>query len=77
MRTTTSVLWTLIMLTQLDGNPVWVESTAIVIVKGSHTGYNQQRQCGHGAGSAIRVGGIGFCVKETAEQVREKIKGAK
>lgn len=60
-----NALLALIMLTQLDGNPIWVESSAIVIIKPSF------KQC-HGGGAAIRVNGTGLCVKETADEVREK-----
>ena len=67
------MLLALIMLTQLDGNPIWVESSAIIIVKQSHTGYHQQRQCSHAAGAAIRVGTMGLCVKEVPDQIRRKI----
>lgn len=67
----------LIMLTQLDGSPIWVESTAVQIVKPSHTGHNPHRQCSSAAGAAVRVGSLGLCVKETADQVREKIDKAK
>ena len=67
------MLLALIMLTQLDGNPVWIESSAIVIVKQSHTGLKPERQCATNAGAAIRVGSLGLCVKETPELIRKKI----
>ena len=71
------MLLALIMLTQLDGNPVWVESSAIVIVKQSHTGLKPERQCHGAAKSAIRIGTMGLCVIETPEQIRKKIDESK
>jgi hypothetical protein len=61
---------TLILLTALDGKPVWVESTAVVIIR------TQSHECQHGHGSVIRVGTNALCVRESADQIREKIKGA-
>ena len=63
------------MLTQLDGSPIWVESTAILILKPSETG--PKRQCSEPAASAISVAGRGLCVKDTPQQIREKINGVK
>ena len=59
-------LLSLIMLTTLDNNPVWVESTQVVIVRHS-------LDC-HGKATAIFVGGKALCVKESMDDVREKIK---
>lgn len=67
------MLLALILLTQLDGNPIWVESTSIVIVKQSQTGHSPHRQCHTPAGAAIRVGTMGLCVKETPDVIRSKI----
>jgi len=66
------MLLSLIMLTQLDGHPVWVESTAVQAVRPA---IHSHCQASHGA--AIRLSGIGLCVKETPDQVREKIRSAK
>lgn len=64
----------LIMLTQLDGNPIWVESTAVIIVKPSETG--PQHQCKPPAKATISVGGRGLCVRETPDEIREKIRNS-
>ena len=56
-----------ILLTQLDGSAVFVESTQIQIIR------VRSSECGHGAGCVIRVGSTTLCVKETADQVRKKI----
>lgn len=62
-----AVVFGLIMLTQLDGSPVWVESTQVQIirVRGS--------ECGPGVGSVIAVGPRVLCVKEKSDEVRSKI----
>ena len=60
----------LIMLTLLDGKPVYVESSAIYIIRGDHTLCTT-------ASTAISVGGKGLCVKETPEQIKGKIEGVK
>jgi len=59
---------TLIMLHQLDGRVIWVEATHLDIVK--------ERGCEGKAGAVIRIGGTGFCVKETADEIRELMKNA-
>jgi uncharacterized protein YlzI (FlbEa/FlbD family) len=61
----------LILLTQLDGNPVWVESKAIQAIRPSR----DSGQCRYGGGSAIRLTGMGLCVKEKPDEIREKING--
>lgn len=58
----------LIMLTALDGSPVWVEATQIQIIRIGST------ECGPNTGAVIRVGLTTLCVKETQDTVREKIK---
>jgi uncharacterized protein YlzI (FlbEa/FlbD family) len=64
------VVFSLILLTQLDGTPIWVEATAIQAIRPSHdTG-----QCHRGYGSAIRLSSIALCVKETPDEVREKMR---
>jgi uncharacterized protein YlzI (FlbEa/FlbD family) len=57
----------LIMLTQLDGNIVWIETAHLSIIK---------THCQNKPGSVIAVGGRELCVKETADQIREMIKNA-
>lgn len=65
------MLLALIMLTSLDGSPVWVESEFVQVVRPATT------QC-HGAhGGVIRVGGYVLCVKETPEQIQEKLRNAR
>jgi len=59
----------LILLTQLDGNPVWVESKAIQAIRPSR----DSGQCRYGGGSAIRLGSMGLCVKEKPDEIREKM----
>ena len=61
----------LIMLTQLDGSPVWVESTVVQIVK------TRGAECGPGVGTVIGTGARALCVKEKQDEVRSKIEGAK
>jgi hypothetical protein len=63
----------LILLTQLDGNPVWVESKAIQAIRPSR----DSGQCRFGGGSAIRLTGMGLCVKEKPDEIREKINGGR
>ena len=61
----------LILLTQLDGNPVWVESKAIQAIRPSR----DSGQCRYGGGSALRLSAIGLCVKEKPDEIRELMKG--
>lgn len=70
-----SFLLSLIMLTQLDGNPIWVESSQVIILKPSRTG--DKSQCPAPARSTINVGTRGLCVMEHPDEIREKIKAAK
>jgi hypothetical protein len=67
------MLLALVMLTQLDGSPIWIESNAVQIIKPSHFEHHK-RQCGPQAGAAIRLGTVGLCVKETPDEIRRKIK---
>jgi hypothetical protein len=64
------MLLALILLTQLNGTPVWVESTAVVIIR------SQSQECGQGHGAVIRVGATALCVRETPDQIRKKIEDA-
>ena len=63
------MILTLIMLTQLDGSPIWVESAAVQAIRPA---IRSHCQVPHGA--AIRLSGIGLCVRETPDQVREKLR---
>ena len=65
------VFFSLIVLTQLDGSPVWVESTQVQIIK------VRANECGPTAKSVIRVLSTTLCIKETPESVRERIEKAK
>ena len=60
----------LILLTSIDGKPIWVESTAVIIVR------TQSHECAPGHGSSILVGARGLCVRETPDQIRELISHA-
>jgi hypothetical protein len=57
----------LIILTSLDGSPILVESTQIYMIR------THSKECGPGAGAVLRIGSVALCVKETQEQVKEKI----
>ena len=63
-------MFSLILLTQLDGGPIWVETKAIQAIRPSREG----GQCHHGGGSAIRLSSLGLCVRETPDEVRELIR---
>ena len=60
------ILFSLILLTTLDGKPVWVESTQVVIVRHS-------LDCAHGQATALLVQSKALCVKESLDEVRRKI----
>ena len=65
------MLLALIMLTQLDGSPVFVEHSVIYIVNPDFA--VQSAQCPIHTGAAITVGTRGLCVKESVEQICDKI----
>jgi uncharacterized protein YlzI (FlbEa/FlbD family) len=65
-----AIAFALIMLTQLDGSPVWVESTQVQVIK------IRANECGPTAKAVIRVLQTTLCVKESADQVREKIESS-
>ena len=65
------IVLALIMLTALDGSPVWVESTAVQVTRPSTA------HCMSGHGAAIRVTSMALCVRETPEEIRGKLKDAK
>jgi hypothetical protein len=58
------------LLTSLDGKPIWVESTAVIVVR------TQSHECAQGHGSVVLVGSRALCVRETPDQIRELIKNA-
>jgi len=60
-----------ILLTLLDGHPIWIESQHIQSVR------TPDGHCGPGSGSIIRfdAGGGILCVKEKPVEIRDKIKG--
>lgn len=68
------MLFALIMLTSLDGSPVWVESEQIIIIRPAK---QQQQLCKEGVGAGIYVGTKAFCVLETPEQIHQKIRESK
>ena len=63
------ILFSLILLTTLDGKPVWVESTQVAIVRHS-------LDCAHGTATALLIAGKALCVKESIDEVREKVRKA-
>ena len=65
------MLLALIMLTQLDGSPIWVESTQVQIIK------LHGNECGPTAKSIIKVQATTLCIKELPEVVRKKIEEAR
>jgi hypothetical protein len=65
-----AILFGLIILSALDGSPVWVESTQVIIIR------THSKECGPGTGAVIRVGTIALCVKESEGVIRQKIREA-
>lgn len=65
------MLLALIMFTQLDGSPVWVESSQVQIIR------VHGNECGHSARSVIRVVSTTLCIKEPPDVVRSKIENAR
>ena len=65
-----NVLFSLIVLTQLDGSPIWVEATQVQIIR------MRSHECGQGTGSVVRIGTTNLCVKETSDEIRAKIREA-
>lgn len=61
----------LIILTALDGSPIWVESTQIQIIRPA------TKQCHTDIGAGIRVGTVAICVRETPEQIQKRMRDAK
>jgi hypothetical protein len=65
------MLLALIMLTSLDGSPVWVEANQVQIIRPAAKGANHQ--CREGVGAGIRIGSYAMCVRETPQQIMEKL----
>ena len=65
-----NLILSLILLTQLDGSPVWVETTSIQAIRPARA----NGQCGNKHGAALRLGAIALCVRETPDEIREKLK---
>jgi hypothetical protein len=65
------IFFSLIILSALDGSPVWVESTQVIIIR------THSKECGPGTGAVIRVGTVALCVKESESTIRQKIYEAK
>jgi hypothetical protein len=65
-----NLLFSLIVLTSRDGSPIWVEATQVQIIR------IRSAECGPGAGAVIRIGQSTLCVKETSDEIREKIREA-
>jgi uncharacterized protein YlzI (FlbEa/FlbD family) len=65
-----NLLFALIVLTSLDGSPIWVEATQVQIIR------VRSAECGAGAGAVIRIGQSTLCVKETSDEIRERIREA-
>jgi uncharacterized protein YlzI (FlbEa/FlbD family) len=63
-------LYALILLTSLDGSAIWVESTQVQVIR------IRSSECGAGAGAVVRIGSTTLCVKENADEIREKIRDA-
>lgn len=63
------MIFVLVVLTALDGSPILVESTQVQIIR------VHSKECGPGAGAVVRIGSTTLCVKETQEEVRDKVKG--
>jgi hypothetical protein len=64
------LFFSFILLTSTNGDPVWVESTSVDIIR-THT-----VQCHEKHGAVIRIGATTLCVKETPDQIQEKIRNA-
>lgn len=65
------VFFSLIMLTQLDGTPIWVESSVVQVIRPA------TQQCRQMKGSGIQVGAVALCVRETPEEIKAKVERVK
>lgn len=66
-----SALFAFIVLTALDGTPLYVETSQIAIMRDSHS------QCQGRQATALRIAGRGLCVVESPEAILKKIRDAK
>lgn len=65
-----NLMLSMVLLTALDGSPVWVESTAVQVIRGTHT------ECKHGNGALVRMSSASICVRETPEKIKEIVRNA-
>jgi len=65
------MLLAFIILTSLDGSPIYVESSQVQIIR------QATKQCHNARGSGVQIGSVALCVRETPDQIRERVKGAK
>jgi uncharacterized protein YlzI (FlbEa/FlbD family) len=63
-----NLLFGLIMLTQPGGNVIWIDTHHLAIIK---------THCQGKPGSVIAVGGRELCVRETPDEIRQKIREVK
>jgi len=66
-----ALLFAWVLLTDLNGGPVWVQSESAQVIRG------KTDSCRTGVGSTIRVGSNAFCVREPPEQILELFRGKK
>lgn len=59
-----------IMLTALDGSPIWVDHAQVQIIRPA------TQQCKTHNASGIQVSGKALCVRETPAEIQEKIRKA-
>lgn len=64
------MLLAIIILTLLDGTPVYVEGNAIQVIRPAH---QKGSQCAATVGAGIHFGSHWLCVRETPEQILKKI----
>jgi hypothetical protein len=60
------MLLALIMLTLLDGSPVWVESTQVHMIRPARS---KAVQCASGTSAGILIANHLLCVRETPDQI--------
>lgn len=63
-------LFAVLLLTMPDGTPVWVQPGSLMLRNASD---EPQDGCAIGARTVVRVQGAVFCVKETAQQIIDKL----
>jgi len=64
------MLLAFIILTSLDGSPIYVESNQVQIIR------QATKQCHSARGSGVQIGSVSLCVRETPDQIREKVQKA-